>query len=115
MEIIQAAGENELTGEQLEQLRELGLTEEQITQFQSMSQRGFGGNMDRPQGGMGGRFPGDMQGGNINAANQNSDSGNGQSVITAGFDITTWLFIGGCLVLLLSGLVFVVLFKRRSA
>ena len=115
MEIIQAAGENELTGEQLEQLRELGLTEEQITQFQSMSQRGFGGNMDRPQGGMGGRFPGDIQGGNINEANQNSDSGNGQSVITAGFDITTWLFIGGCLVLLLSGLVFVVLFKRRSA
>ena len=115
MEIIQAAGENELTGEQLEQLRELGLTEEQITQFQSMSQRGFGGNMDRPQGGMGGRFPGDMQGGNINAANQNSDSGNGQSVITAGFDTTTWLFIGGCLVLLLSGLMFVTLFKRRSA
>jgi len=115
MEIIQAAGENELTGEQLEQLRELGLTEEQITQFQSMSQRGFSGNMDRPQGGMGGRFPGDIQGGNINEANQNSDSGNGQSVITAGFDITTWLFIGGCLVLLLSGLVFVVLFKRRSA
>jgi len=115
MEVIQAAGENELTGEQLEQLRELGLTEEQITQFQSMSQRGFGGNMDRPQGGMGGRFPGDIQGGNINEANQNSDSGNGQSVITAGFDITTWLFIGGCLVLLLSGLVFVVLFKRRSA
>jgi len=115
MEIIQAAGENELTGEQLEQLRELGLTEEQITQFQSMSQGGFGGNMDRPQGGMGDRFPGDIQGGNINEANQNSDSGNGQSVITAGFDITTWLFIGGCLVLLLSGLVFVVLFKRRSA
>ena len=115
MEIIQAAGENELTGEQLEQLRELGLTEEQITQFQSMSQGGFGGNMDRPQGGMGGRFPGDMQGGKINAANQNSDSGNGQSVITAGFDTTTWLFIGGCLVLLLSGLMFVTLFKRRSA
>lgn len=106
MEIIQAAGGNELTEEQLAQLKDLGLTDEQIAQFKDMTQGGFGG--------MGGRPPGNAQGGENNlTTGQNPGFGNQASVITSGFDVSTWLFVGGCTILLLAGLSFVVLFKRR--
>ncbi len=106
MEIMQAAGENELTEEQLAQLKDLGLTDEQIAQFKNTTRGGFGG--------MGGRPPGNAQGdGNNVTAGQNPGFGNQASVITSGFDVNTWLFVGGCPILLLAGLSFVVLFKRR--
>lgn len=106
MEIMQAAGQNELTEEQLAQLKALGLTDEQITQFKNMTRGGFGG--------MGGRPLGNAQGGGSNAtAGQNPDSGNQASAITSGFDVNTWLLAGACTILLLAGLSFVVLFKRR--
>lgn len=106
MEIMQAAGGNELTEEQLAQLKDLGLTDEQIAQFKNMTQGGFGG--------MGGRPRGNAQGGGNNPiAGQNPGFGNQASVITSGFDVSTWLFVGGCTILLLAGLSFVVLFKRR--
>lgn len=106
MEIMQAAGENELTEEQLAQLKDLGLTEEEIAQFKNMTQGGFGG--------MGGQPPGNAQGGGNNVtAGQNPGFGNQASVITSGFDVNTWLFVGGCTILLLAGLSFVVLFKRK--
>lgn len=106
MEIIQSAGENELSEVQLAQLKDLGLTDEQIAQFKNMTRGGFGG--------MGGQPPGNAQGGGNNLiAGQNPGFGNPASVITSGFDVTVWLFVGGCTVLLLAGLSFVVLFKRR--
>lgn len=106
MEIMQAAGENELSEEQLAQLKDLGLTDEQIAQFKNMTRGGFGG--------MGGRPPGNAQGrGNNLTAGQNQGFGNPASVITSGLDVTAWLFVGGCTILLLAGLSFVVLFKRR--
>jgi len=105
MEIIQAAGENELTEEQLAQLKEFGLTDEQITQFKSMAQVGFGG--------MGDQRPDTMQGGADNTTNRNPGFQNQQSVITSGYDTNTWLFTGGCVILLIAGLTFVVLFSRR--
>ena len=106
MEIIQTAGENELTEEQLAQLKDLGLTEEEIAQFKDMTQGGFGG--------MGGQPPENAQGeGDSVTAGQNPGFGNQASVITSGFDVNTWLFVGGCIILLLAALSFVVLFKRR--
>lgn len=116
MEIMQEAGENELTEAQLVQLKDLGLTDEQITQFMSMAQDGFGvnGNAGRPQGGMGDRRTNGAQADAGNTANRNPGFGNQQSVITSGFDTNTWLFIGGCVILLLAGLAFVVFFKRRK-
>lgn len=45
MEIIRAAGTNELTEEQLQALYDLGLTDEQITQMKSMAQGGGRGGM----------------------------------------------------------------------
>lgn len=103
MEILQASvGENELTEEQLAQLKELGLTDDQITQFKNMA-----------QGGMDGLRPNETQGGADNTVNQSPGSGNQQSVITSEYDTKTWLFIGGCVILLLAGLTFVVLFSRR--
>jgi hypothetical protein len=61
MEIIRAAGTEELTEEQLQQLHDLGLTDEQIEQFKNMPQGGGRGDMSgeqmpggMPQGGEGG-------------------------------------------------------------
>ena len=106
MEIIQAAGADELTETQLAQLKDLGLTEDQIAQFKNMAQGGFGG--------MGGRPQGNAQGdGNNAAAGQNPGFGNQAPTVTSGFDRNTWLLLGGCTILLLAGLLFVVLFKRR--
>jgi hypothetical protein len=62
-------------------------SDEQIEQFNNMTQGNFGG--------MGVRPPGNAP------------------VTTSGFDVTAWLLIGGCTILLLAGLWFVVWFKRR--
>lgn len=106
MEIIQAAGKNELTEEQLAQLKELGLTDGQITQFKSMAQGGSGG--------MGRQPPENAKGeGNNLTAGQNQGVGSRHATVTSGFDTNTWLFIGGCTILLLIGIFFVSFFKRR--
>ena len=63
----------------------------------------FGEIPNRGQGGFGGGMrPGNMPGGE-GAAPQSA----------AGFDAETWLILGGSLVLLLGGMLFVVFFKRR--
>lgn len=103
MEIMQAAGGKELTEEQLAQLKDLGLTDDQIAQFKNMTQGGFGE-----------RSRGNVQGGENNlTARQNPGFGNQASVITSRFAVSTWLLVGGCTILLLAGLSFVILFKRR--
>lgn len=61
MEIIRAAGTGELTEEQLKQLRDLGLTDEQIAQFKNMPQGEGRGNMGDGQ--MPDGMPQDGQGG----------------------------------------------------
>lgn len=106
MEIIQAAGKNELTEEQLAKLKELGLTDGQITQFKSMAQGGSGG--------MGRQPPENAKGeGNNLTAGQNQGVGSRHATVTSGFDTNTWLFIGGCTILLLIGIFSVSFFKRR--
>jgi len=109
MEILREAGENELSEEQLARLKELGFTDEQITQFKNMSRWFLGG--------VGGRPSGNLQGGGNNPpAGQNPGSGNQAPVKTTGTDLsisTPWLVVGGCAILLLAGLAFVVLFQRR--
>ncbi len=108
MEIMWAAGENELTEEQLAQLKELGLTDEQITQLKNMTRGGLGG--------MGGRPPENVQGGGNNVpAWQAPGFGNQAAVKTSENNASTWLFAGACTIVLLAGLTFVVLFKRRRA
>jgi len=81
------------------------LTDDQITQFKSMAQGGFGD--------MGGQRPDVMQEGAANTTNQNPGFENQQSVITSEYDTNTWLLIGGCVILLIAGLTFMVLFSRR--
>lgn len=106
MEIITADGDNELSEEQISELKELGLTDEQIAQFRSIQQGGFGGFMG------GGRL-GDRQENANNPIRANPGFEKKQSGIVSGFDINTWIFIGGCVVLFLSVLLFVARFKRR--
>ena len=107
MEIIQATGENDLTEEQVSQLKELGLTDEQIVQLRSMEQ-----NRPGPIGG-GGQRP-DRPPGSTNSASSEANPGLGkQSSITAGFDTHTWIYMGGCVALLLAGMLLVFFFRRR--
>lgn len=62
MEIMRSAGTGELTVDQIEQLKALGLTDEQIIQLKKISANApQGGNP--PQGGRGGNVPPDGQGG----------------------------------------------------
>lgn len=113
MEIIQAAGEGELTEEQLTELQALGFTQEQITMFKNRGQRG--GNEqpgDMQAGAARGERPGNMQGG---ADERLQNGGGSPSGISSGYDIKTWIALGACIVLLLGGLLFVVFYKRRRA
>ena len=104
MEIVEATGGSELTEDQLSELQALGITEEQIDMFQGMGQGGFGG--ERPAGGQGGM--GRPQGG------QTAASPSSPSPVAPGYGAQPWLLLGGCTVLLLGGLLFVVFFKRRK-
>ncbi len=98
MEILRAAGEAALSGDNVAQLEALGLTDEQITQLQSMPRRGFGQNGQPP--------------GNPQAVAGNPDANPPPSAV-AGFDTATWILTGGVTLLLLAGLAFVVFFRRR--
>lgn len=120
IEILEAAGGAELTEEQLEQLHELGLTDEQIEQFRSMPQGGMGGmGGERPQGGFGGldRQPPDASApGGENAMMPNQDpaaSSNNAADTAGGFEPGVWLIISGVAALLVAGVLFALLFKRR--
>ena len=128
MEILQAAGDGELTQEQQGELNELGLTEEQIESLRSMTQGGFPGNFSggaAPDAGgaaarPGGAPQGNMQGDTQNGMNNMPSRGNqafvgAQPTATAGYDSASWMVLGGCTVLLLGALMFVLFFKRRRA
>jgi len=106
MEIIQAAGENDLTEEQVNQLKELGLTDEQITQLKSMAQNRFGP--------MGGPRP-NRQPGADDKRPDFPNRGAGQQTTTSRPDTNTWIAIGGCAALLLAGILFAYLYRRRRS
>ena len=93
MKIIQSANGKDLTDEQLQQLKALGMTEEQIN---------FAKNMPFGNGGMrGGGFP---------AQNGKNDM---QSVKR--MSVEDVVILGVCLVSLSVGLLFVIKFKRRKS
>lgn len=65
-------------------------------------------------GGMGRQPPENAKGeGNNLTAGQNQGVGSRHATVTSGFDTNTWLFIGGCTILLLIGIFSVSFFKRR--
>jgi len=106
MEIIEAAGDGELTEEQLSELQDLGITEEQIAMFQGMGQGGFGGER-----------PANTQGGTQDRTNRpqgNQMPTNPSDAVATGYNTESLLLLGGCAVLLLGGLLFVVFFRRRK-
>ncbi len=101
MEIMQEAGDNELTEEQLAELKGLGITEEEIAMFKARGKGRFGGG-NRPAG------PGDA------SARENPNSGMFTST-AAGFDTQTWIVLGASTALLIGGYLFVLFYKRRRA
>lgn len=104
MEIIGAAGDGELTEDQLDELQELGITEEQIAMFRNMGQGNFGD---------GGMIQGNMEGGA--AGPQGVERPEEPSIpATPEIDSNAWIVLSGCVTLLLGGLLFVVFFKRRK-
>jgi spore coat protein CotH len=107
MEIIQAAGEKDLTEEQVSQLKELGLTDEQINQLKSMAQNRFGE--------ISGQRPNQPPGAPPNGPNVPNQRAGKQTVNTPGLDTNTWISIGGCAALLLMGILFAYLYKRRRS
>ncbi|NLT57598.1 MAG: spore coat protein CotH [Clostridiales bacterium] len=133
MAILQAAGEGELTEEQLAQLQALGLTEAQLALLQSRAQRGFGGAGERPDNGQeglsgevmqpgngqdgfanGGGRPREMQAGAVRPVQGERPNAGGLSpAAPAGFDGNACLVLGGYAVSLLAGLLFVLFYRRR--
>ena len=103
MEIIQSAGENELTEEQLVELQGLGITKEQINMFKNRGQGGFGGVGNRP----GNAWRGDA------SVRGNPNNGNLPASAASAFDATTWIVLGISVALLLGGLLFVIFYRRR--
>ncbi|NCB41423.1 MAG: spore coat protein CotH [Clostridia bacterium] len=75
-------------------------------QFKNMELGGFGDMDQRPT-------ENAQDNTNNVTTEKNPSFGNQSSVITSGFDVNTWLFIGGCTILLLAGLTFVFLYKRK--
>lgn len=120
MEIIETAGDAELTAEQIEQLEELGFTEEQLTIFQSMGQGGFFGGGEQPgnveEGAAAGERPNNMQGGANNwPQRENTGSDASSSPAASGLDAKTWIVLGISTVLLLGGMFLVIFYKRRRS
>ena len=101
MEIIQSAGDGELTEEQLSELEALGITEEQIAMFQGMGQGSFGGMR-----------PGNAQEG-MNRPQSSQMPANSSSAVVQSYDVKSLVLLGVCAALLLGGLLFVVFYKRR--
>ena len=103
MEIIQSAGERELTEEQLAELQDLGVTEEQIDMFKSRGQGRFNDGGNRP----------DNAGRGDASARGNPNNGNMSASTAAGFDTKTWIVLGIAVALLSGGLLFVIFYRRR--
>jgi len=80
---------------------------EHAEQFKNMTEDGFDGMGERPTENVEDRP-------NNAITEKKLRFGNQPAVITSEFDVNTWLFIGGCTILLLAGLTFVVSFKRRQ-
>lgn len=117
MEIIQAAGEDELSEEQLAQLHELGFTEEQITMMTSRQQGGFtpgGERHDNLPNEANGPPQGDNQGQTRTLPQEENQSAVATSVTaTTAVDSETWIVLGVSTALLFGGLLFVIFYKRR--
>ncbi|WP_054750062.1 hypothetical protein [Ruminiclostridium josui] len=98
MKIIQSANGKDLTDEQLQQLKELGMTDEQINFAKNMpfGNRGMGG----------GGFP--ARNGKDGVGSRNMQSITQMSVEDA-------VTLGVCLVFMAAGLLFVIKFKRRKS
>lgn len=108
MQIIQGASGSELTDDQVNQLKELGLTDDQITSIKNMAgQFGKGGMQGggmQPGGmqqGERGQMPGGMNPGQQNAAEGSDWSGG--NLLIAGISVGV----------MLTGILFVIKFKRR--
>ena len=98
MKIMQSANGKELTDEQLKELKELGMTEEQIS---------FVKNMPFGNGGMReGGFPAQ------NGKNGVEDKNRPNVAQMSGEDI---LVLGICIIFITAGLIFVIKFKRRKS
>ena len=102
MEIIQSVTDGELTEEQLSELQSLGITEEQISMFQGMGQGGFGGER-----------PANEQGG-ATRPQGNQMPANPSNYVAPGYDTQSLILLGGCTIVLLGGLLFVIFFRRRK-
>ncbi len=108
MQIIQAANGEDLTQEQLSQLKELGLTDEQISSMKEMlnqrgQQVGFRGRQDR------GGQAGGQQGDKPQQSPMWMENRQGQQSMLSGVDIYVIIISVVCL---LTGLLFVIKFKR---
>ena len=100
MQIIQSANGSDLTEEQLSQLKELGLTDEQISSIQNMSsQFGVKGGM-QPGGGMLGQT-------DVGAPNN-------QQSLNNSFSSTNIIVLAVSVVFLLAGLFYVLKFNRKK-
>ncbi len=105
MAIIQAAGDNELTEEQLAELKNRGFTEEQIAMFRNIGQ---GGPADGDK-----RIDNRPRGANSTPPGENPNNGSSPSAMASGLDTKTGIILGGSTMLLLGGLLLVVYYKRR--
>ncbi len=95
MKIMQSANGKELTDEQLKELKELGMTEEQISFVKNMP---FGN--------------GGMREGGFPAQNGVEDKNRSSVAQMSGEDI---LVLGICIIFITAGLIFVIKFKRRKS
>lgn len=105
MQIIQAANGNNLTEEQLAQLKKLGLTDEQITSMKSMASQ-FGNRGTQQGGGLPGN--GDPRQNGMGQQNNQVATTEG---LTSSTNLPVIAVSLGCLVV---GLIFVVKFRRRK-
>ena len=99
MELLQEAGEEGFTPEQQAQLDALGITEEQLAMFRRLPQGADGTIV----------MPGRLAGGMGVPVPQNGAA----ATRSAGYRSEQWIVLGGCALLMLLGLLFAVLFRRR--
>lgn len=114
MQIIRSAENGELSEEQIEQLRGLGLSDEEIVEVKQMAQRGMGAGL--PEGPPGGS-PGSPPEQNAGNGMQNFPGGQNfsESYAASGqISAAGWITIAVLLLLLLGSILFMALFKRRK-
>ncbi len=111
MEIIKSSGGEVLTEEQLQSLKELGLSDEEIEMISNMGQGGPGGGFGGAGGFPGGEAP--VPGQTMENQGAGSSQSAGENPSTA-LGQTMWVMVG-CGLLLIAGLLFVIFYKRRGA